>query len=88
MAVRIRLTRVGARNRPYYRIGAYDGRTKRDGKSIEILGAYHPLESDEQKRLQVNLERVDHWIQNGALPTDAVASLLKRAKKAAAKSSA
>jgi small subunit ribosomal protein S16 len=60
-----------------------DGRTKRDGKSLEILGYYHPLEEVGEKRLVVNLERVDHWIGHGALPTEAVGSLLKQARKQA-----
>jgi small subunit ribosomal protein S16 len=75
------LTRGGSKGRPYYRIAAMDSRWKRDGKSLEILGQYHPLEADEQKRLVVKLDRVDHWLSKGALPTEQVASLVKQARK-------
>lgn len=81
--VRLRLKRGGSKGRPYYRICAMDGRTKRDGKHLEILGTYHPLETDDVKRLKVELERVDHWISTGAQPTDTVASLIKQARKRA-----
>jgi len=58
-----------------------DSATKRDGKSLEILGHYHPLEGEETKRLVVDLERIDHWIRHGAAPTESVASLIKQARK-------
>jgi small subunit ribosomal protein S16 len=58
-----------------------DSRTKRDGKSLEILGYYHPLENKAEKRLVVNMDRVDHWIGQGACPTEAVGSLIRQARR-------
>ena len=77
MAVKIRMTREGRRNRPYFRIGAYDERTPRDGKSIEILGHYDPLEKDDVKKIVVNAERVRYWFNEGAVPSVSVITLLK-----------
>lgn len=78
MAVRIRMSRIGRTNRPYYRIGAYDSRTPRNGKCLEKLGWYDPL-APEGKDLCVNLERTQHWMSVGALPTPKAAKLLKKA---------
>jgi len=83
MAVRLRLTRGGSKGRPFYRIAAMDARTKRDGKHLDILGIYHPLEEDDEKRLRIDLERVDHWIQHGAQPTEKVAALVRHARRRA-----
>ena len=77
MAVKIRMTREGRRNRPYFRIGAFDERTPRDGKSIEILGHYDPLEKDDGKKVVVNAERVRYWFNEGAIPSQSVITLLK-----------
>lgn len=79
MAVKIRLKKVGRKNRPCYRIVVADVRAKRDGKVLEILGQYDPLAGDQQKQVVVKSDRVKHWIGVGAKPTDTVASLLKRA---------
>ena len=81
MAVRLRLQRGGSKGRPHYRICAMDSRTKRDGKHLELLGTYHPLESDDMKRVKIDLERVDHWVSNGAQPTESVASLVKHVRR-------
>ena len=78
MAVRIRLTRTGRRNRPCYRIGAFDSRTRRDGRCLENLGHYDPFVKDPKEQVHVNAERVQHWLAQGAKPTDKVAVLLKR----------
>ncbi len=79
MAVKIRLARLGRRNRPYYRIGAYDNRTRRDGKAIEFLGTYDPLNKDETKQSTVNAERVSYWLSVGAQPSETVTTLIKKA---------
>jgi small subunit ribosomal protein S16 len=81
MAVKIRMKRVGAKNAPYYRIVVADSRSPRDGKFIEEIGTYQPLKKD--VNFQVNLERADFWVKNGAQPSDTVASILKKAAKAA-----
>jgi len=81
MAVRLRLTRGGSKGRPYYRIAAMDARTRRNGKTLELLGTYHPVETDDAKRLVVQLDRVDDWISKGALPTEKVAALLRHARR-------
>jgi small subunit ribosomal protein S16 len=77
MAVRIRLRRVGRKKQPTYRIVVADSRAARDGKFIEIIGQYAPRTSNQA----VNLleDRVHYWMDNGALPTDTVRSLLRRA---------
>ena len=69
---------MGRRHRPYYRIGAFDTRTPRDGKCLEILGTYDPLAPSEDKQVEVKADRVAHWLSQGALPTETVGSILKR----------
>ncbi len=78
MAVRIRLKRTGRRNRPCYRIGVFDARTKRDGKTIEDVGFYDPIEKDEAKQIRLDRERIEYWLSVGAQPSETVASILKR----------
>ncbi|MGP1309264.1 MAG: 30S ribosomal protein S16 [Phycisphaerales bacterium] len=68
--VRIRLTRLGRHKRPFYRIHAVDQRDQRDGKFIENLGWYNPIETDESKRLSVKDDRVKHWLSVGAQASD------------------
>ena len=80
--VRLRLTRMGAKKRPFYRIVAADSRSPRDGRCIEQLGYYDPMASS--KTLKVDLERVDYWMGVGAQPSDTVVSLIARAREAAA----
>lgn len=79
--VTIRLARHGAKRAPFYRIVATDSRNKRDGRFLEILGHYNPV--DAAKTLVVKADRVQHWIDNGALPSPAAARLLAQAAKAA-----
>ncbi len=79
MSVRIRLTRMGRKNRPFYRIGAYDNRTRRDGIPIEKLGHYDPLNPKEEEQVKLNLERIQHWLDLGAQPSETVASMVKKA---------
>ena len=76
--VRIRLRRVGRKKAPAYRIVVADSKSPRDGKFIEIIGQYAPRSSDAQK-VNVNLERVNYWLDVGAQPSDTVRSLLRRA---------
>ena len=75
MAVKIKLKRLGKIREPYYRIVVADARTKRDGRAIEEIGLYHP--KAEPSRIEVNSERVQHWLSVGAQPTDPVRVLLK-----------
>ncbi len=75
MAVRIRLTRMGAKKRPFYRIVAADSEAPRDGKYLEILGTYDPNSDPAQVTLKA--ERLEYWFSHGASPSDTVASLLK-----------
>lgn len=75
--VRIRLTRFGRRNRAFFRIGAFDSRSARDGKCLEYLGTYDPLEPDDEKKVKLNRERVIWWLEHGAQPTEAVERILK-----------
>ncbi|MBI4614232.1 MAG: 30S ribosomal protein S16 [Planctomycetes bacterium] len=78
MAVRIRLKRFGRKNRPYFRIEVFDARTKRDGKSLECVGTYDPLEKNQAKQVTIQADRVKHWLSVGALPSETVASFLRR----------
>lgn len=76
--VRIRLMRRGAKKKPFYRVVAADQRCKRDGRFIEQLGYYDPMK--DPKVVKLDLERVDHWIANGAQPSETVARLIERAR--------
>ena len=75
MAVKLRLRREGTVKRPHYRIVAADARSPRDGRFIEVIGQYHPLE--DPSRIELDNERALHWLQHGAQPTDAVRQLLR-----------
>jgi small subunit ribosomal protein S16 len=80
MAVKIRLSRAGARNRPYYRIVVSDARSPRDGRFIEMVGTYDPRANP--ARVTVKRDRIDHWVGMGAQATRTVAQLLRRAREA------
>ena len=82
MALKIRLTRVGAVHHPNYRIVVAEARSRRDGAPVEQLGTYQP--SNKAEQVKVDLARVDYWIAKGAKPTDTLSSIIKRARKAAA----
>ena len=100
MAVKIRLARHGAKKRPFYRVVVADSRMPRDGRYIELVGRYNPV--SDPKVIDLDLERIDAWIAQGAQPTDSVANLIaiargekpmpekkqKLSKKAAAKAAA
>jgi small subunit ribosomal protein S16 len=79
MAVKIRLRRMGRKKAPHYRIVVADSTAPRDGRFVESLGYYKPLETP--ARLVVDLERVDYWIGQGAAPSDTVRSLVEKARK-------
>jgi small subunit ribosomal protein S16 len=78
MAVKIRMTRMGRRHIPFFRIHAIDSRSPRDGKIIEKLGHYNPIEKDLAKQIVLNRERIEYWLSKGAVPSDTVAQLLLR----------
>lgn len=80
----IRLTRGGAKKRPFYHIVVADSRRARDGRNIERLGFFNPRAAGAEERLRIDLERVQYWVEQGAQASERVASLLKEAKKAAA----
>jgi small subunit ribosomal protein S16 len=79
MAVRIRLQRRGTHKRPYYHIVVADGRASRDGRFIENVGRYDPLTKPAE--ITIKTDRYDHWIGKGALPSDAVADLVRRSRR-------
>ena len=81
--VKIRLTRGGAKKRPFYHIVVTDSRNKRDGRSIERVGFYNPVAVGAEKRVEVDAARVQHWVSHGAQLTDKVAVLYTEALKAA-----
>jgi small subunit ribosomal protein S16 len=76
MAVKIRLKRMGAKKRPFYRIVVADSRAPRDGKFIEEIGYYNPI--SEPVELKIDGEKALEWLGNGAQPSDTVRSLLKK----------
>jgi small subunit ribosomal protein S16 len=84
--IKLRLRRMGAKKRPFYRIVAAEHSSPRDGRFIEILGHYDPL--TEPATVKVNEERVRHWLSVGAKPSETVEGLLKRAGVIAAPASA
>jgi len=81
MAVKIRMKRIGTKNTPVFRIVVADSRSPRDGKFIEELGTYQPLQKGNNYTL--NLERAKYWVSKGAQPSETVASMIKKADKAA-----
>lgn len=76
MAVKLRLTRMGAKKRPTYRIVATDSRRPRDGQYLELIGTYAPIASEDQ--VKINEELALKWLNNGAIPTDTVKSLFSK----------
>ena len=78
MAMKIRLARGGSKKRPFYRIVAADSRMPRDGRFIEKLGTYNPLlPKDSENRVKLDLEKVRHWLDRGAQPTDRISRILE-----------
>ncbi len=78
--VKLRLTRMGKKKKPFYRVVAADSRVQRDGRWIEQLGHYNPM--TDPFELKLDLDRVDYWIGQGAQPTETVARLITRARAA------
>ena len=76
MAVKIRLTRMGSKKKPFYRVVVADSRAPRDGKFIDQIGHYNPLIEGEQVKLDV--EKANAWLSKGAQPTDTVKALFKK----------
>lgn len=81
--VKIRLTRGGAKKRPFYHVIVTDGRNKRDGRAIERVGFYNPVATGNEKRVELDAERINHWVGQGAQMTDKVSALLKEAARQA-----
>ncbi|HEB94463.1 MAG TPA: 30S ribosomal protein S16 [Gammaproteobacteria bacterium] len=82
--VTIRLSRGGAKKRPFYHIVVTDSRNKRDGRFIERLGFFNPVARGAEETLRIDSERVEHWLSKGAKASDRVSQLLKQSAKAAA----
>ena len=81
--VTIRMTRSGAKKRPFYGIVVTDSHSKRDGSYIERIGFFNPIAKVQEESLRLDLDRVDHWIGQGAQTSERVAQLIKVARKAA-----
>ena len=80
MATKIRMSRAGAKNRPFFRIVVADSRSPRDGRFLEKLGTYNPLlDKADPQRVVLNVERIKHWLSVGAQPSDRVARFLHEA---------
>lgn len=78
MAVKLRLKRFGRSNHAFFRLNAIDSRTPRDGRVIEELGFYDPTNKDQAKQFQAKIDRCKFWLDNGAVPSETVSSLLKK----------
>jgi len=81
--VTIRLSRGGSKKRPFYHLNVADSRRARDGRYIERLGFFNPVARGQEERLRVDLDRVNHWVSQGAQLSDRVAKLVKDASKSA-----
>lgn len=77
MAVKLRLKRMGAKQRPFYRVVAADSRSPRDGRFIETIGTYDPIKKEDN--IKIDEEKTMKWLNNGAQPTDTVKSILRQA---------
>lgn len=77
MAMKLRLTRMGSKKRPFYRIVATDSKKRRDGRALEYLGYYNPMVSSEN--FKIDMDKVQFWIDRGAKPTETVRSLMAKA---------
>ncbi|MGB5164888.1 MAG: 30S ribosomal protein S16 [Woeseiaceae bacterium] len=82
--VSIRLSRAGAKKRPFYHLVVTDSRNRRDGRYIERVGFFNPVGKEHEENLRIDVERVEYWVGQGAQPSERVASLLKKHGKAAA----
>jgi len=82
MALKIRLTKVGSVHQPLYRVVVMEARSRRDGSPTEFLGTYTP--KTKGNPIKLNLERVDYWLSKGALPSDTMHAMIKKARRTAA----
>ena len=80
MSVRIRMKMMGRKHRPFFRVCVIDRQKARDGLEIEEVGTYDPMVKVKSDRVKLNLERIDYWISVGALPSDRVATLIKKVR--------
>jgi small subunit ribosomal protein S16 len=80
MALKIRLSRVGTKNEPHFRVVVAEERSRRDGDAVEQIGSYNPRAKG--NTLTIKLDRVDYWVSKGAKPTATMHSMIKRAKRA------
>ncbi|MBI1373692.1 MAG: 30S ribosomal protein S16 [Phycisphaera sp.] len=78
MSVKLRLSRMGNRHRPFYRINAIDSRKQRDGRVIEQLGWFNPLDQNEAQQSELKVDRIAYWLSVGAQPSATVSMLIKR----------
>ncbi|MBO4245271.1 MAG: 30S ribosomal protein S16 [Bacilli bacterium] len=76
MAVKLRLKRMGAKQRPFYRIVAADSRSPRDGRFIEVVGTYNPIPNNYE--VKIDEEKAMYWLNNGAIPTDTVRAIFSK----------
>jgi small subunit ribosomal protein S16 len=76
--VKIRLKRMGRRHRPFYRLSAMDTRTPRDGRVLEELGFFDPIEKDPAKQVNLKADRIQHWLAQGAQTSDTVHNMLRK----------
>lgn len=81
--VKIRLTRGGAKKRPFYHVVVTDSRSARDGSFIERLGFFNPIATGGEERLRIDLARIDHWVGQGAQVSERVENLVREARKSA-----
>jgi small subunit ribosomal protein S16 len=86
MAVKLRLTRKGAKKKPFYRIVAADSEAPRDGRFLDIVGTYDP--NYDPATVVLKDDKIDYWLGQGAIPTETVASIIKKARKASSEASA
>jgi len=79
VAVTLRLKRCGSKGRPFYRVVAMDSRKKRNGRAIEVVGTYNPM--DDPPSIRLNLDRLEHWYQCGAQASETVQRLVRQQKR-------
>ena len=85
MALKIRLTRIGTTHQPHYRVVVAEARSRRDGAAVEIIGTYRP--GSKGNPIDLKMDRVDYWLSKGALPTNTMHAMIKKARRAAAATS-
>ncbi|MDW8479417.1 MAG: 30S ribosomal protein S16 [Xanthomonadales bacterium] len=79
--VKIRLSRTGAKGRPFYHVVVCDERARRDGACLERVGFYNPIAAGQEVPLSLNLERIEHWLGHGAQMTDKVRALVRQYRR-------